>query len=160
MKPEIRLIEPEDNQATAQMIRAVFEEFNAPKIGTVYSDPSTDHLYELFQAAPNSVFFLTVENNKVLGSCGIYPTPGLPKGCAELVKFYLSKEARGKGLGKALMEKSTQAAIDMGYTQLYIESLPVFGKAVNIYEKQGFRRIEQALSTAHPGCNLWFLKDL
>ncbi len=160
MKPEIRLIEPEDNQATAQMIRAVFEEFDAPKIGTVYSDPTTDQLYELFQAATNSVFFLAVENNQVLGSCGIYPTPGLPQGCAELVKFYLSKEARGKGLGKALMEKSTQAAIDMGYTQLYIESLPVFDKAVSIYEKQGFRRIDQALSTAHPGCNLWFIKDL
>ncbi len=160
MKPEIRLIEPEDNQATAQMIRAVFEEFDAPKIGTVYSDPTTDQLYELFQAATNSVFFLAVENNQVLGSCGIYPTPGLPQGCAELVKFYLSKEARGKGLGKALMEKSTQAAIDMGYTQLYIESLPVFDKAVSIYEKQGFKRIDQALSTAHPGCNLWFIKDL
>ncbi len=141
------------------MILEVFEEFDAPKAGTVYTDPKTDALYQLFQNE-RSMFFLATGQNKILGSCGIYPTEGLPKDCAELVKFYLSKEARGKGIGKALMERSISAAKEMAYSELYLESLPVFDKAVRIYEKQGFKAIDKPLSSEHPGCNLWFLKKL
>lgn len=155
----IREIEAKDNPTVAKMIRDVFIEFNAEQKGTVYSDPTTDALFELFQN-PASVFFLAVDGECVLGSCGIYPTQGLPNGCAELVKFYLAQEARGLGIGRALMEKSTLWASQYGYRQLYIESLPVFSKAVSIYQKQGFKQIDQPLSKAHPGCNLWFLKDL
>lgn len=155
----IREIEPEDNMDTAAMIRNVFLEFNAEKNGTVYSDPKTDTLYELFQN-DRSVFYVAVDGEKILGSCGIYPTDGLPDGYAELVKFYLSAEARGKGIGRELMERSIQAARDMGYHNLYLESLPVFAKAVSIYEKQGFSRLSKPLSSEHPGCNLWFLKTL
>lgn len=159
MSYSIRLIQPEDNTAVARMIRDVFEEHGAPTVGTVYSDPTTDALFELFRE-DKSVFYLAVEEGRILGSCGIYPTPGLPKGCAELVKFYLAADARGKGIGRELMELSTRSAIEMGYTQLYIESLPVFAKAVSIYEKQGFKKLEKPLSHAHPGCNLWFVKEL
>lgn len=154
-----REIQAADNPKVAQMIRAVFIEFGAEQKGTVYSDLSTDSLYELFRQ-PKSVFYLAVDGDKVLGSCGIYPSPGLPPHCVELVKFYLAKEARGLGIGKTLMEKSIAAARQMNYQQVYIESLPVFSKAVRIYEKQGFRKIDQALSQVHPGCSLWFLKDL
>lgn len=141
------------------MIRDVFVEFDAERVGTVFSDPTTDALYELFRT-PRSVFYVAVEGMEIIGSCGIYPTEGLPEGCAELVKFYITSKARGIGLGRELMERSTSAARAMGYTHLYIESLPVFDKAVNIYEKQGFKQLEKPLSTTHPGCNLWFLKEL
>ncbi len=40
----IRKILPEDNSSLAKMIREVFEEFDAPREGTVYSDPTTDIL--------------------------------------------------------------------------------------------------------------------
>lgn len=156
---KIRKIEARDNAKVAQMIRQVFLEFGAEQKGTVFSDPTTDTLFELFQNSA-SVFYLAVDEDRVLGSCGIYPTEGLPEGCAELVKFYLAKEARGQGIGRSLMEKSTTWAINKGYQQLYIESLPVFSKAVSIYQKQGFRQIDQPLSTSHPGCSLWYLKDL
>lgn len=104
---EFRTIRPEDNEALALMIREVFHEHNAPRIGTVYSDPTTDDLFELF-IEPNSILWVAVENNTVLGCCGIYPTPGLENSTAELVKFYLPKEARGKGIGYQLMQLSIQ----------------------------------------------------
>ncbi|NVK26951.1 MAG: GNAT family N-acetyltransferase [Flavobacteriia bacterium] len=155
----IREIEPNDNAAVAKMIREVFEEFDAERSGTVYSDPTTDMLYEVFQK-PKSIYFVAEDNGEIVGACGIFPTEGLPNGYAELVKYYLAAHARGKGIGRALMEKSTAAAKQMGYTHLYIESLPEFSKAVSIYEKQGFKPLEKPLSTEHPGCNLWFLKEL
>lgn len=160
MDIEIREIKQSDNKDAAAMIRAVFIEHDAEQKGTVYSDPTTDNLYELFTQQEQSVFYIALLGDELVGTCGIYPTEGLPNGCAELVKYYLKAEARGIGIGKALMEKSIVAAKSMGYHQLYIESLPVFEKAVRIYEKQGFKRLPEALSNAHPGCNLWFIKDL
>ena len=113
----IRKIEQKDNPGIAELIRKVFREFKIDKPGTVYTDPATDHLFELFQR-PGSDYFLAEENGKLLGGCGVFPTPGLPEGCAELVKFYLAAEARGKGTGKLLMEKSIASARKSGYKQL------------------------------------------
>ena len=45
-----------------------------------------------------------INNNKILGCCGVYPTSGLPEQCVELVKFYLPKESRGKGIGKKAIQ--------------------------------------------------------
>lgn len=156
----IREIEQEDNQAAAAMIRGVFEEFEAEREGTVYSDPNTDRLFELFQEEEASVFYVAVSKGEVIGTCGIFPTPGLPTACAELVKFYLNADARGRGIGRALMERSTQAAQAMDYKQLYLESLPIFDQAVRIYEKQGYQALDKPFSKEHPGCNLWYLKDI
>jgi GNAT superfamily N-acetyltransferase len=54
----------------------------------------------------NSAYWVAEKEGKILGGCGIYPTKGLPENYAELVKFYLSSESRGKGIGKELMEMS------------------------------------------------------
>lgn len=155
----IRKIQAQDNAAVARMIRDVFEEHDAPTCGTVYSDPTTDTLFEVFQR-DQSVYFVALVGERIVGGCGIYPTKGLPEGYAELVKFYLSADARGKGIGRELMERSFEAAEKMGYQNLYLESLPVFDKAVRIYEKQGFKRLEEPLSSEHPGCDLWFVRAL
>lgn len=155
-----RQIQEKDNRSLAGMIRNVFREHNAPQQGTVYSDPTTNHLYELF-LTPKSVLWIVETEGEALGCCGIFPTPGLPDGCAELVKFYLDKRLRGTGTGKKLMEMSFQSAIELGYTQLYIESLPEFSKAISMYEKSGFVLLDSPLgNSAHPGCNIWMLKKL
>jgi putative acetyltransferase len=160
MKIIYRQIEEKDNLSLAKMIRKVFEEHDAPKAGTVYSDPDTDNLFGFFKK-PKSIFWVAELNNEVIGCCGIYPTPGLPENCAELVKFYLSKDARGKGTGKELMEKSIFSAKELGYTKIYIESLPQFAKAVSIYEKQGFKKLDKAMgNSGHTSCNIWLLKEI
>lgn len=156
----LRTIQKSDNEALAKLIRAVFEEHNAPQKGTVYSDPTTDHLFELFQI-PKSVFWIAEVENEIAGCCGIYPTEGLPANCAELVKFYLSAKARGKGIGKALMEKSIHSAVELGYSEIYLESMPHFSKAVSIYEKQGFEKLPHPLgNSGHTTCNIWMIKKV
>jgi putative acetyltransferase len=149
-----------DNEPLATLIRKVFREFKIDKPGTVYTDPTTDALYELFRQ-PASAYFVAEENGTILGGCGVYPTEGLPAGCAELVKFYLSAEARGKGIGNQLMQQSIAAAQKLGYKQLYLESFPELAKAVSMYEKAGFRPIPHAMgNSGHYACNIWMLKDL
>ena len=156
----IRKIKQTDNLPLADMIRTVFEEHDAPKTGTVYSDPTTDNLYGLFQSE-RAVLWVATVDDEILGCCGIYPTAGLPEDCAELVKFYLAQKARGQGIGKALMEKSINSAKELGYLSLYLESMPHFAKAVRIYKQLGFQTLDHPLgASGHSSCHIWMLKTL
>ncbi|SEB06180.1 GNAT family N-acetyltransferase [Pedobacter hartonius] len=156
----IRKLEKTDNEALAKLIREVFVEHDAPKEGTVYSDPTTDELFELFKE-PRSVLWVAESGGSLAGCSGIFPTEGLPENCAELVKVYLSAAARGTGTGRLLMQKSISSAVELGYTQLYLESLSEFSKAVSIYEKLGFVRLDKPLlNSVHKTCNIWMLKDI
>ena len=145
----IRKVKVEDNLPLAKMIREVFEEHNAPKNGTVYSDPTTNNLYKLFQI-PDAILFVAETDNVIEGCCGIYPTEGLEEGYAELVKFYLSKNARGKGIGKALM------AFIMNYPDLQGLRRFTLGTkdAHSLYEKFGFtapKFPERQMEISRPG---------
>lgn len=156
----IRPIEKKDNYPLAELIRKVFREFKIDKPGTVYTDPTTDHLFELFETK-GSCYWVAQEEDVILGGCGIYPSPGLPEGCCELVKFYLSEESRGKGIGKRLMTKSIISAKEAGYKQMYLESFPELEKAVTLYEAEGFKRLQSPMgNTGHFACNLWMIKEL
>lgn len=157
---DIRPIESKDNEALAKIIRTALAEFGANKPGTVYFDPTTDALFELFRK-PGSYYLVATQDEKVVGGCGIFPTENLPAGTCELVKLYLAKEARGSGLGKQLMEKSLSWAKENGYTQVYLESMPELAKAVSIYEKVGFKALKHPLgNSGHCGCDIWMLKEL
>ena len=155
----IRPIEKRDNPFLADLIREVFRDFKIAGPGTVYTDPTTDNLHELFQN-PKSAYWVALSDNKIIGGCGIYPTEGLPEGCAELVKFYLAPGSRGKGIGKELMDKSVASATELGYQQLYLESFPELSKAIGMYKKAGFKHIDHPLgNSGHFGCNIWMVKD-
>lgn len=156
----IRNIEPTDNIAIAAIIRGALEEFGANKPGTVYFDPTTDQLFELFQV-PGAVYYVALINNTIVGGCGIYPTANLPEATCELVKLYLHKDARGTGLGKKLMLQSMQWAKENGYKTVYLESMPELATAVTMYEKLGFKRIFQPMgNSGHCGCDIWMTKTL
>jgi len=156
----IREIEEKDNKALAILIRTVFEEFGALKEGTVFSDPTTDTLFQYFNIS-EAKYWIAEEDNILLGGCGIYPTDGLPNKCAELVKFYLSPQARGKGLGSKLISKTIDSALILGYKQLYLESFPEFANAVKLYERLDFRYLDEAWgNSGHFACTIHMFKDL
>ncbi|MDE1190654.1 MAG: GNAT family N-acetyltransferase [Arachidicoccus sp.] len=134
----IKRIKEKDNKALAKLIRTTLEEYAILQCGTVYSDPTTDDLFALFQT-PGSIFYVALMNNEVVGCCGIYPTEGLPNGCAELVKFYVGGNTRGLGIGKTLMLQSIEFAKQTGYQQLYLESFPNFTTAIAMYKKTGLK---------------------
>jgi putative acetyltransferase len=155
-----RLLEEKDNAEIAALIRSVFREFGIARPGTVYFDPTTDNLFKLF-SIDGAEYRIAEDEGIIVGGCGIYPTPGLPVGCAELVKLYLRSDYRGKGTGWQLMDLAFESARRIGYSQLYLESLPELGKAISLYERAGFRHISQPMGcSGHFGCNIWMLKDL
>ena len=156
-----RTIRPSDNAALALIIRNSLAEFGANKPGTVFYDATTDALYELFQA-PGSIYFVAEEDNgRLLGGAGIFASPGLPDSVCELVKMYLHKDTRGKGLGRALIEKCLEEARRMGYKKVYLETMPELRKAVSVYEKFGFSYLDRPMgNTGHFGCDVWMIKSL
>jgi putative acetyltransferase len=157
----IRKIQSTDNAALAKIIRSALEEFKANKPGTVYFDDSTDHLFELFTSTPKSLYLVAEKEGIILGGAGIFPTENLPENFCELVKMYLSKDARGLGLGKKMIALCLNEAKQLGYTKVYLETMPELSNAVKVYEKFGFQYIDHPLGkSGHCGCDLWMLKDL
>lgn len=156
----IRNIEPQDNEPLAKIIRSALEEFGANKPGTVYFDPTTDALYQLFQT-PRSQYFVAQNENELLGGGGIYPTDGLPADICELVKMYLRPEARGLGLGRQLIEQCMEAARAAGFSKMYLETMPELRNALVAYEKLGFKYLDGPIgNSGHFGCGLWMLVQL
>jgi putative acetyltransferase len=156
----IRTIIPTDNTALAKVIRDTMAEFGVNRPNTVFDDPSTDHLYELFQHK-GTIYNVAEIDQVIVGGAGIYPTDGLPDDTCELVKMYLKPEARGIGLGRLLIEKCISQAKEMGYKNIYLESMPELKKALNVYAKFGFEYLKGPMgNSGHTGCELWMLKKL
>lgn len=156
----IRPIKQSDNSILAAHIREVFEEHDAPKIGTVYSDPTTDDLFSLFKE-DRSVLWVAADGDQVYGCCGIYPTEGLEDDTVELVKFYIPARYRKLGYGRDLLAKSIASAHEMGYKKIYLESIPQYARAISIYEKLGFKMIDHPLgNSGHCGCDIWMELEL
>ena len=156
----IRKIQAPDELALARIIRNSLEEFGAAKPGTVYYDPTTDHLFGVFQK-PHSAYFVVTKNKEVMGGGGIYPTENLPPGTCELVKLYLSPTARGLGIGRLLIETCERIAREEDYTRMYLESMPELRFAVPLYEKLGYQYLDTPLgNSGHTGCDIWMIKNL
>jgi putative acetyltransferase len=158
--PIIRLIQLSDNKVLATIIRDTLTEFKANKPGTVYFDETTDHLSDVF-TVEGSIYFVAEMDEEIIGGGGIYPTANLSADTCELVKLYLSSKARGKGIGKLLMENCITAAKELGYKKIYLETMPELTIAIPMYEKFGFAYLQAAQGcSGHTGCNVWMIKDL
>ena len=157
---QIRKIEQTDNAALAKIIRSTLTEFGANHPGTVYYDDATDHLFEVFQQ-PSSFYFIATIDGEMFGGGGIYPTEGLPENTCELVKMYLLPAARGKGIGKMIIENCLEKAKAVGFEKVYLETMPELEQAINVYEKFGFEYLKGPMgNSGHFGCSKWMLKEL
>lgn len=157
----IRSLSPADNAAIASIIRMSLEEFGANKPGTVYFDDTTDHLYELFEAHKGSAYFVAEKDGRILGGAGIFPTEALPEGTCELVKMYLDRSARGAGLGRRMIDHCLETARALGYTSIYLETMPELKQAIRVYEKFGFSLLGEPMgNTGHSGCDIWMHRAL
>jgi len=162
----IREILQKDNESIAKVIRDIFHELDAPKVGTAYADPILDTLYEVYQA-PRSVYFVVELNGKVVGGCGVAPLEMLnpvqqdnTKVC-ELQKMYFAPEIRGTGFAKKIIEKCLECAKNQGFELCYLETLSFMTAAQKLYKRMGFEHIDGPMgNTGHNSCEVWMTKKL
>ncbi len=155
----LREIQPQDNAALEQIIKAIFPEFELPLVGTAYEDKETTTMYESYQGEKEAYFVVEV-NGEVLGGGGIKPLKGMD-GVCELQKLYFTPSSRGSGYGKLVFNKCMEAAKAFGYDKCYLESASQMKKAISIYEKDGFVHLDKPVGdTGHFSCGVWMIKDL
>jgi putative acetyltransferase len=156
----VRKIQFSDNALIALIIRKCLEEFGANKPGTVYYDESTDHLFELF-SINRSVYFIAEIDGEVVGGGGIFPSDGLDPDTCELVKMYLKPEVRHMGLGAKIISSCITFAKENDFKKVYLESMPELTRAISVYEKFGFKYLNNPLgNTGHHGCSVWMCLDV
>jgi len=84
---------------------------------------------------PGGAIFLARKDNAVIGCVAMRP---LKDRSAEMKRLYVTPEGRGHGVGQRLIKAVCDAARDVGYTALYIDTLPEMQFAQSLYERLGF----------------------
>ena len=110
---------------------------------------------------PRAAYFVVEENGKIIGGAGISQLESSKENICELQKMYFLKEARGKGLGLQMIEKCLAIATEFGYSNCYLETLPVMLVAQSLYKKVGFEYLSAPMgNTGHTNCPVWMIKQL
>jgi putative acetyltransferase len=77
------------------------------------------------------------ENGLIVGSVALHATSG---STCEIRKMYLASSARGKGLGRRLLEHALAEAKSLGFGRVELETASVLKEAIALYESYGFRK--------------------
>jgi ribosomal protein S18 acetylase RimI-like enzyme len=92
-------------------------------------------------AAPAGELLLARDTHDVpLGCVGLRPMK--PDGCCEMKRLYVTPQARGLRLGKALVDAIIAEAVRIGYREMRLDTLPTMTEAISLYRKAGFVPIE------------------
>jgi putative acetyltransferase len=160
MRWQLRPLSAADDPALASIIRSVLSEFGANRPGFAWSDPSLDAMAGCY-SRPGCRYLVAESGGRLLGGAGFGPLDDGPEGVCELQKMYLLADARGQGIGRALLERLMGAAAVQGYRQMYIETLAGMDAALRLYQRVGFQALPGPLGdTGHHGCNRWLLREL
>ncbi len=63
------------------------------------------------------------------------------KSTCEMRRLYIRPQYRGAGLGRICAEAILNAARDMGYTAMRLDTLPSMTRAISLYRSMGFREV-------------------
>jgi len=94
-------------------------------------------------------------DGRLIGTVGLYPKSD---GVCELRKMYLAPNARGRGLGKQLLERMLERARQLGFRRVELETAGVLVEAIGLYTRYGFRPIDPDHLAAR--CDRAFALDL
>jgi molybdenum cofactor guanylyltransferase len=119
------------------------------------NDPELDDMETSF-FRPGGHFEVVVDDaGRIVGCAGLYP---LSPRRAELCKMYIERSARGRGLGRRLLENLLEAARRNGFHEVWLETNSSLTDAITLYTQYGFVPVEP--EHLLPKCDQAFLLRL
>jgi len=100
-------------------------------------------------APPAGELLLAKRGDHVLGCIALKPLE--PPAVAEIKRLFVRPQARGKGVGKALVEAVMITAQRLGYGEIRLDTLPEMTGAIALYQAAGFAPIPPYGSHPYPG---------
>ena len=169
MNYQIRLIEPKDNKQIEEIILKVSEEYETynPKsrsgAGAGAGDPELKDIYSTYKDKGSKYWVIEDAAGKTVGGGGYTRLKGTTEDekICEMQKLFILPEARGKKLGKKLVELFLSEAVKDGYKEMYLETVKQMKEATKLYEKYGFKHLAESKGdTGHFQCSIFMTKEL
>jgi len=89
---------------------------------------------------PSGRLILARAGGQYVGCIGVRALPGDRRAC-EMKRLYVSESARGLGIGRRLAIGSIEAARELGYQRMVLDTLADMTAARALYDELGFREI-------------------
>jgi ribosomal protein S18 acetylase RimI-like enzyme len=100
-------------------------------------------------APPAGELLLAKRGDHVLGCIGLKAL--VPPDVAEIKRLFVRPQARGAGVGKALVEAAIKTAQALGYREIKLDTLPEMTPAIALYKSFGFAPVPPYGSHPYPG---------
>ncbi|MBG6206170.1 ribosomal protein S18 acetylase RimI-like enzyme [Labrenzia sp. EL_126] len=91
-------------------------------------------------APPKGALFVAKDSGgNILGCVGLRAFD--EDGRCEMKRLYVLPDGRGKGVGAALVSRILETAVEAGYREMLLDTLPTMTGAIKLYKAAGFEEI-------------------
>lgn len=138
---EPRIIIAKTHQDIAQ-VKTIFLEyldFIEDFLGAPLDFQNTQKEFKIFPKTYETLFLAKLDEQPV-AACGI---KSLKPGICELKRLYCRPDGRGHHLGRKLTQAAITGARELGYTHMYLDTVPELEHANAIYDNLGFVDIKR-----------------
>lgn len=124
----IKEVDPRENEITALLHQshALMQEL---------FDPEDNHYLAIEELVSPKIYFVAAFVDDIPMGTGALSTKGRE---AEVKSMFTASEARGKGVGQAVLSALINHAKDLGLGEIYLETGNVLHAAHRLYERNGF----------------------
>jgi len=157
---QIRPIELADVPALLKIIADSRGEYGIDAKGVPLLEPADHELYANYQRQ-RTLYFVALQEGEIVGGAGVAPLSGADPLTCELQRMYLRADARGQGIGDALLQRCIAAAKQFLYVRCYLETVTQMRPALEFYGRHGFRDLQAPLGrTGHEHNDRWMMRPL
>ena len=136
--PEFITAATEDDFQRARRLLRGYEDFVEIDLCFAGFEEELRNLERVY-GPPGGTFLLLRQEGQTEGCVALR---NLGDGICEMKRLYLRPEYRGKGLGRMCAERIIQAAREMGYATVRLDTLPIMRAAIDLYRSMGFYEID------------------
>lgn len=133
-------------------IRRLFREYEASlDVDLAYQDFETEltGLPGKYAAPGGELLLATTADGHPLACAALRAMPR--DGACEMKRLFVRSEARGMGVGRAILDRLIETARSRSYRELWLDTLPTMHAAQQLYRRHGFMEVEAYYKTPVAG---------